>query len=226
MSGMLAPTPVLALPAGSVDVWFLPLEGPDLGRFPLAAWLDDEERAHTRRMKMGAERWAAARGARRLVLSRYLGVPPGAVRFGRGPLGKPCLEGLSPVRFSASAREGMALLAVAGDRDLGVDLEHEDTARFPLTVARAFLAPIERVAIAAAPPVRRRHAFAQAWARHEALRKLHGLGVGDPLPRRSPGTHWFVKALKAPAGFAAAVATDAPGWQLRTRELSELSPAS
>ena len=223
--GMVTPTPVLTLQEGTVDVWFLPLEGPDLGRYPLAAWLDDEERAHTRRMSMGAERWAAARGARRLVLSRYLGVPPGAVRFSRGPLGKPCLDGIGPVRFSASSREGLALLAVAGEREVGVDLEHEDTARFPVSVARAFLAPIERAAIAVAPPIRRRHAFAQAWARHEALRKLHGLGIGDPLPRRSPGTRWLVKALRAPRGFAAAVASDGPDWWVRTRQLSELTIA-
>ena len=211
-----------ALAAGVVDLWFLPLDLSVEERQALTESLDGEERMRWSRLRTGGDRWAVAHGARRHVLAAYLDQPPAQLRFERGPLGKPWLLGSMGLRFNSSSRGGLALLAVANGLELGVDLEREDTAADPDVVAREFLSDLDRAAIAAAPVLERRRAFARAWSRHEALRKLHGVGLGDPLPPRTGSAPWVVRNVNAPAGHAAAVAAPDTGWRVRVREFSEL----
>ena len=224
MSDPLPLLPAVSLTTGVVDVWVLDLDLPLEERHALTAPLDDPERTQWTRMRAGGDRWAVARGARRHVLASYLGVAPSKLRFGRGPFGKPWLTDHDALRFSASARGGWALLAVADGIELGADLEHEHTATEPDAVAREFLSPIERAAIAAVPPGERRRAFALAWARHESLRKLHGTGIGEPLPVTSGAVPVVVRNVRAPEHHVAAVAARSVDWGVRVREFaSELA---
>ena len=215
-------SPAVSLAAGIVDVWYLALDVPAERRRALTQPLDDAERAQWTRMRVGGDRWAVARGARRYVLAAYLGVPPEELRFERGPFGKPWLALHDALRFSASARGGWALLAVASGIELGADLEHEDTASDPDAVAREFLPPHERAAMLAEPPTARRRAFARAWTRHESLRKLHGTGLGEPLPPERGASPVLVRGLWAPERHAAAIAARDAGWRVRVRETEEV----
>jgi len=212
--------PAVALTTGVVDVWVLDLDVPFEEHRALTEPLDDSERAQWRRMRTGGDHWAVARGARRHVLASYLGVSPSGLRFERGPFGKPWLRDHDAVRFSASARGGFALLAVADGIELGADLEHEHTATDPDAVAREFLSPIEQAAIAAVPTGERRRAFALAWARHEALRKLHGTGIGEPLPDASGAVPVVVRNVRVPEHHVAAIAARSADWGVRVRELT------
>lgn len=225
MSGTLAPQPHARLSAGVVDLWYLTLDVAPEDRRGLTESLDEAERARWARLRVGGDRWAVAHGARRQVLAAYLEVSPGRLRFEREALGKPRLAGGVSLQFNASSRGGLALLAVANGSELGADLEREDTASDPDMVAREFLSDLDRAAIAAAAPHERRHAFALAWARHEALRKLHGTGLGEPLPARRGDLPWVVRNVPAPEGHAAAIAVRGPRWQVRVREFSELALA-
>jgi hypothetical protein len=64
--------------------------------------------------------------------------------------------------------------------------------------------------------------FFEAWARHEARRKLHGLALEDPLPDLDENSVVIVRALNVPAGWAAAVAAEGSAWRVRRREVAEL----
>ncbi len=218
-------TPRSLLPAtGTVDLWRITLDGPAARLRMLAANLDQDERRQWKRMRVGAVRWAAARGARREVLAHYLGVPAEVLRFEHGERGKPRLVGESSLRFNMAAREGLALLAVAADREVGVDLEHEGSEGDVTEVARQFLSPLDQLSIAAAAPKARGHAFIAAWTRHEARRKLHGLALEDPLPPLAPGTVVVVRAVPVPEGFAAAIAASGGAWRVRGRDAVEVLP--
>ncbi len=224
MTSTLAVPPALTLTPGVVDLWTLALDVSVEARALITASLDDTEREQWLRMRVGGERWAVARGARRHVLAAYLGTPPESLRFDHGEFGKPWLADHRAVRFSASARNGLALLAVSSEFELGVDLEQHDTANDPEQVAREFLSPLEQAAIAATSLAERRGAFAAAWTRHEARRKALGAPLEDPLPGLAPGSAVVVRAVAVPEGFAAAIAAEGGDWRVRVRDAGEVLP--
>ena len=210
------------LPAGVVDAWCVPLqpESPALERWRMT--LSHDERAQAARMRVTGKAWAAARGVLRTILGHYLAETPESLRFDASHLGKPRLSGRAAPHFSVAWREDLALVGVASDREVGVDLEREREDTDMSAIARDFLSPVEQAAIASAPSERRRTVFFEAWARHEARRKLHGLGLEDPLPAVESGSVVIVRALNVPEGWAAAVAAEGSAWRVRRRDVDEL----
>lgn len=218
-----SPAPALVgLPAGVVDAWCLPLRPESAALDRWRATLSDDERAEAARRRVAGPAWTAARGALRVILGLYLGEPPTALAFAREPLGKPHLAGRDAPQFSVAWREDLALIGVASDRDVGVDLEREREDADVTALARDHLSLLEQAAILRAPPERRRSVFFEAWARHEARRKLHGLALEDPLPEPDENSVVIVRALNVPAGWTAAVAAEGSTWRVRRREAGEL----
>ena len=111
------------------------------------------------------------------VLARYTGVDPGSLVLELTPQGKPGLSS-SRLRFSLSHSGEVALVAVAQDRDVGVDVERvrPDADRWAL-VDHALTAR-ERRHLQLVAPTWRSHAFLSMWARKEALLKAAGVGLG------------------------------------------------
>jgi 4'-phosphopantetheinyl transferase len=217
------PTPVLAgLPAGVVDAWCVPLRPESAAIERWRSTLSADERTQAARMRVAGDAWAAARGVLRTVLGLYLAESPETLRFGASALGKPRLSGRTGPLFSVAWRDDLALIGVAIDREVGVDLEREREDTDVGALARDFLSPLEQAAIDRAPSERRRTMFFEAWARHEARRKLHGLALEDPLPAIEEGSVVIVRALNVPTGWAAAVAAEGSTWRVRRREASEL----
>ncbi len=210
--------------AGTVDLWRITLDGPASRLRQLTASLDPDEQRQWKRLRVGADRWAAARGARRELLAYYLGLPAETLRFEYGKRGKPRLAGEPALHFNVAARQGLALLAVSADREEGVDLEHERGAGDVTEIAQQFLSPLDQAAIAAAASEARSQAFIAAWARHEARRKARGLALEDSLPPLAPGTVVVVRAVPVPDGFAAALAAAGGDWRVRLRDTGEVLP--
>lgn len=208
---------VLGPPAGVVDVWCLRLDAPWFPYDALVQTLDGHEREHAARLRFGGREWAAARGAQRTILASYLDMPAGALRFATGRAGKPRLIGVPGLEFSFARTDGLAVVVVASDRELGVDVERENERTDVDLVAQEFLPPAEAAALARTPAGRRRSAFFSAWVRHEARLKLHGLGLPGAAPE---AMHTRIRALRLPPGFRGAVAaTTADGnWTVRGRE--------
>jgi hypothetical protein len=128
------------------------------------------------------------------MLSSYLDVPAGALQFSAGESGKPRLAGAPGLEFSFARTDGLALLAVARDREVGVDVERENARTDIDLVAREFLPAGAAGALECTPPDRRRSAFFSA------------------------GAHVVVRPLALRPGFAGAVAAADSGWTVRARE--------
>ncbi|MEB3964792.1 4'-phosphopantetheinyl transferase superfamily protein [Streptomyces kunmingensis] len=131
-------------------------------------------------------RYVAAHVALRRVLALYLGLEPGAVRFGRaecprcrGPHGRPEVRGAAGApHFSLSHSGDLAMVAVARE-PVGVDVQTVPPLE-TMELCGHRLHPQERAEMSELPFGERPLAFARLWSRKEAY--LKGLGFG--LARR------------------------------------------
>lgn len=151
---------------GCIDLWLIDLGGAGRGQ---AGYAQDD--AH-RRM---ARRWL------RRLLGAALGCTPERIAITVGPAGKPLLarRGGPPLFFNASRSGGWALVALARDAELGVDIEEAPLADAVgwAGIARRFFAAADWQALLALPPDEGRDAFLRLWTRHEAVLKAAGLGL-------------------------------------------------
>jgi len=162
------------------ELWLIDLdrESDDQGASALSL-LDERERARAARFAFESDRRryvAAHRGLRELLAART-GVSAGRLRFAEGEFGKPHLVGTSPWAFSLSHSEHYALVALACDGEIGVDIEMlrelpdlDDLARRCFTVD-------EQRELDAAPPAQRVRLFLRGWTRKEACLKALGAGL-------------------------------------------------
>lgn len=151
-------------------------------------------------------RWLASRWALRRVLASYLQRPAAALDLETGAHGKPRLRDGGGLEFSLSHSEGLALIAVTGAREVGVDVEavrpREDLAR----LAERSLDPEAAATVRAASPERRVEVFHRAWVRHEARLKCLGVGLTGTPAAGLVAT----EEVEAVPGYAAAVAVAGP----------------
>lgn len=181
-----------------VEVWSVALdEAPD----GLAALLSAPERARAQRLA-APDRWVAARAALRLVLAERLGTAPARVAFEEGPHGKPAVAGL---RFNLSHSGATALIAVADEAEVGVDVER--TNRRSHAIERTLTAG-ERAGLDGGD---RHLQLLRIWCRKEALAKALGRGLGwapERFDTSRPEGH-VLHDLELPAGYVGALAVAA-----------------
>ena len=184
---------VPALDEGSVHLWLLAIEHAPDHRAVAAA-------AH------------ALLGG---LLASYAGLehPPLIARTGRGKPYAPALAGLD---FNLSHARDHALIAIARDQPLGVDLERIDRKLDPHDLARRFFAKREADALDALPEAQRRTAFLRLWTCKEAMMKALGAGISFGLDRVA----FDLDGAGSPAAIAdvAPEAGDAAGWQVSLLE--------
>jgi phosphopantetheinyl transferase len=151
--------------------------------------------------------WLATPAPGRLeaVLGAYLGAPP---RLVRGEHGKPRLEGAPALRFNLSHAGERWLLAVAVEREVGVDVEELRPRGDVRELADVGLPEEDVARVAAATPEERDAVFHRLWVRHEARLKCHGVGLVAPLP---PGASEVVLDLDLGPAAAAALAAAGEG---------------
>lgn len=225
VSAWKAPPQHLALGAGDVHVWRARLDVPSPSLARASATLIPEEhvRAAAFAYEKDARRFVVARAALRLVLARYVGVPPHRVRMAAGPHGKPRLIGGDDhVEFNLSHAAELAVYAVASRRAVGVDVEQIRHDLAEERVATRVLSAREAAALAAAPGSRRTETFFDLWTRKEAYAK--GLGVGlagmDALDVLTEPPGWRLVPLAAGPGFAATLAVEGTQCRLSFWELA------
>ena len=146
-----------------------------------------------------------ARGTLRALLGRFLDADPRSLSFAYGPHGKPALEGV-PLAFNLSHSADLALIALAREGELGVDVE-AIRERVNIEEVATTFAPPETAALLAVPEEARRDAFFAAWTRKEAY--IKAIGTGFSL---------------APHRFVVSVAPDADAALLRRRTTSAIAP--
>jgi len=111
-------------------------------------------------------------------------VLPKAIRFRKGTGGKPAITGDNPgIRFNLSHSKGYALLAIAYDREVGVDVEVVRPKPKAAALVERFFSPNEKAAFRKLAPHEEDAAFFAGWTRKEAYVKAVGKGLRFPLDR-------------------------------------------
>lgn len=145
---------------------------------PDAALLSDHERARADRLRdpLLQRRQRAAHQVLRQVLAWWLGGLPHEVPIVSDERGKPAVRD-QPVTFSLSHSGGWALIAVAAEGQVGVDVELGERLREVDLLAERLLAPADLAAFRMLPAERKTVAFLTTWVRTEAALKAIGLGL-------------------------------------------------
>jgi 4'-phosphopantetheinyl transferase len=217
-----------------IRVWRAALDRPDEETRALRALLSDDEKVRADRFRFLRDRqhFIVGRGFLRTVLGRTLGIAPQEIVFAYGTRGKPSLRwpDRSGLEFNLSHSHGLALLAIAWGRTLGIDLEYEREDLDFLGIAARFFTPQELAEIQREPALAaQRAAFFRGWARKEAFLKARGDGlwmgldqfevsIDGALPPRvvrtawdeSEAGRWTLHNLQVAPGFAAALVVAGP----------------
>src|SRR5205823_9532992 len=129
-----------------------------------AATLSPHERARAAafRVAHARDRCVVAHGILRELLAAGLGDDPRGLVFTQDPRGKPRLRP-EHLRFSLSHSHDLAMIAIAPDHEVGVDVERWPAEASDLSLAARFFAPRESAALRALPPAERTHAFLELW---------------------------------------------------------------
>ena len=184
--------------------------------------LDDEERERATRFVHEADRvrFVRAHCSLRRTLAAQIDIDPKALVFGRDVNGRPVFVNRSSPSFNLSHSGHYALIGIAADRTIGVDVEIERS--FDIDeVATLALSSGELRSLRSLPHPRIAFAFFDLWTRKEALLKADGSGLRfdlrdldlgiDPakISVRHEGRDWTVQriATREP-GVHAAVAVE------------------
>jgi 4'-phosphopantetheinyl transferase len=217
----------LELALDEVHVWRSVLDVDASEQTGLRALLSDDERTRADRFHFDVDRqrFVVGRARLRLLLARYLEVPPARIAFDYGAQGKPFVDG-AEIHFNVSHSRGIALYALARRRRLGVDVEWLRPDIDCATLATRFFAPAEAARLAALGPAERLAGFFAYWTCKEAFVKALGGGLSIPLDEfevipaltsthvelRVPinpaaATEWHLQGLPIDSDYRAALAT-------------------
>jgi 4'-phosphopantetheinyl transferase len=146
---------------------------------------DESERAMRLRAPRDRDRFIVRHAVLRLLLARYAHCEPGALTFVAGAHGKPRIA-TGPafsIRFNVSQSSGVALVAFALQREVGVDVERLRDDIDCVAISGRFFAPEEAAAVRTLDAPERRAAFFMYWCCKEAWLKARGDGLSFPLDR-------------------------------------------
>jgi 4'-phosphopantetheinyl transferase len=232
-----APTPwtppphPLTLPPNQIHVWRLSHNPQCL---PPAAWestLSPEELARAHRFSFHRDRnaYITTRSALRDLLGQYLSNPPSEIRISYADRGKPHLDpATSPLQFNVSHTRGLALLAFAMNRRLGIDVEKIRPIDNWQDIARRYFSQKEIAELAALPPAQRDEGFYTCWTRKESYVKASGEGLLVPLDSfdvtLTPGapeiltaadaSKWTLRSIDPHPGYVAALTVEGQNFDL------------
>jgi 4'-phosphopantetheinyl transferase len=204
-----------------VRVWKLDLDQPASTVADLARHLDPYETrsAAARSDSRTRDRYVVAHGAVREILAGVAGAEPAALQIDRrcahcgdAAHGKPALGDVRELSFNVSHSGSVALVAVARNSCVGVDVEVIRSRRHLEKLATRVLSSDEYDAWRVVAPAARSTEFLRSWTAKEAYLKAIGVGLVRPLrsvPVRPEG--WSVWAVDAGPAVVACVAVEGVG---------------
>jgi 4'-phosphopantetheinyl transferase len=212
-----------------IHVWRVPLNLNPVRLPELKEVLSPDERARAERFRFDKDRnqFIESRAALRLLLGQYLNAAPAGLVFAKTAHGKPALangQSHSGLRFNLSRRDGLALVAVTRNREIGVDVELI-RADLPLfEIANVSFSENELATLQSLPESQQAAGFYNCWTRKEAYVKARGEGFSFPLKQfdvsLTPGAaaellevrgsntevdRWTMQELSAGDGYVAAL---------------------
>jgi 4'-phosphopantetheinyl transferase len=176
------------LARGEVHIWKLQsAPGADLAQYTSLLSPEERDRAARFRFPHLRRSFIVDHGRMRLVLAAYTGIAPEDLFFAVNEFGKPELTNPEAadlpgrLRFNLSHTEGLTLLALCLDADLGVDVEPLRPMKDLELVAQSHFSPREIAALGAVDAWEKQRAFFYCWTRKEAFLKARGRGLSIPL---------------------------------------------
>jgi 4'-phosphopantetheinyl transferase len=235
-----APAAPPRIASGDVHVWCARLDVPPetVARLYATLAVDERHRSARLRFRRDRRRFIVAHGVLREILGHYLQTEPGRISyvtqaFGKPELG-PAFDGWPKFNLSHSA--GLALIAIAAESEIGVDLEYVRWQLDYAALARHFFSDAEVGRLSTLPDYRYVEAFLACWTKKEAYVKARGRGLAMPLksftvplttdPAQGPGTlhvasndvdramRWSIHTLRPAPGYIGALAVPGCGWRL------------
>jgi 4'-phosphopantetheinyl transferase len=168
-----------------VDVAWVDLDPPSRAIASLEGLLTAPERARVARRSTPELRRRAtvSLAARRLLAAEVLGVVPADVELLVDAGGRRRAEapGTASVALSVSTCGDTGVVAIARDREVGVDVEDFDEVPSTAAFATRITTPQERRRLDALEPGARERALLVVWTRKEAHLKATGEGIGSRL---------------------------------------------
>ncbi len=225
------PPPAVSIDSGDLHLW----------RIRLATTLTDRQgeilteaelrRAAKLRFVADRRRFIARRAALRQVLSRYLQVPADTIAFDVNAHGKPSIKAppahVETLSFNASSCDDLALIVIALNRRIGVDVERINLPPDDVEVARQFLSEKELEEFAGLQGTTRAQRFFAMWTGKEAVLKALGTGLslsprlielavdddGCPAISSLEGTlhntkRWSLHSVSPETGYLGAIAIE------------------
>lgn len=176
----------LRLADREVHVWRAQLELPSSQVQGLRGILTDDEldRANRFSFEIDRQRFIAARGTLRSILSRYIPITPVFLRFSYNQYGKPFSApefSSYLLNFNLSHSGSMALYAITRNMEIGVDVERVRSDFEYEEIAKCFFSVNEVAVLRTLPTEKKLEAFYHCWTRKEAYIKAQGQGLSLPL---------------------------------------------
>ncbi len=168
--------------ADEISLWSVALDQPTAVVSELRRLLAPNEclRAERYFLERDKRRFIVARGTMRLILGTLIGSDPERLVIEYGAEGKPSLAE-SSLNFNLSHAHEQTVLAVAWQREIGVDIEFIRPVQDMQQIARKYFSPNEYASLLSLPPSERLIAFFKCWSRKEAFIKALGKGLTFPL---------------------------------------------
>ncbi|HKX39512.1 MAG TPA: 4'-phosphopantetheinyl transferase superfamily protein [Burkholderiaceae bacterium] len=193
----------LAAPA-PFDVWQI-----DLGSLPQAHELEalssaEHQRAARFAFARHRRRYLTSHVALRALLARRCDMPAAELRFVEGPFGKPGLTQPLGCAFNLSHSGDVALVAIAPEGEIGVDVEVPRALDDAFELAARNFTPHECAELAEAAPDARARTFLRCWTRKEACLKAlgSGLSIAPETFEAGCGTDTRIVCIPTPQGEA------------------------
>lgn len=168
------------LPEREVHVWHADFAVPISSVYDLLA-RDEQLRAARFKVDAPRKQFIISHAFLRLALGQYLGIAPRDIGFRVTAYGKPELDAATDLKFNLSHTEGTAVLALARERRVGVDVERVRENLHPLELAGRFFSSSEAAWLRSQPPAQRIPSFFACWTAKEAYIKACGNGLSMPL---------------------------------------------
>ena len=223
---------ILKIDQDEIHIWLINLNESKSEINQIASLLSMDEflRMERFRRKERRDSFAIVHGALHMILGNYLHVSPERINFKYDYHSKPTI---SPVTnnlnldFNLSHSAEYAVIGIARNRRIGVDLELISTDRLSGRIPERFFSLREVRSLRSLPEKLQLKAFFACWTRKEAYLKARGSGLSLPLaeftvslaPGETPAllemksdptemARWSLIDLELPVGYCGAAAVE------------------
>lgn len=176
----------LQLSPDYIDVWKAPLNLPpaQLDKYRAILSRDEQQRSDKFKSEKRRREFIIGRGLLRMLIGQCLEMDPSVIEFAYSEHQKPYLPVTAlgiPVTFNLSHSHDLALVALALERRIGIDIEYLRPDVDFRKLAGRFFSEQESRSLQDYEGVRLAAAFFACWTRKEALLKAIGEGIAFGL---------------------------------------------